>query len=76
MGSTEPPSTPPRPASRDLSPELMRCGECGLPYEDGPHASGTAGCPECDPTLRLRARARAARRARRGHRAAPLARAA
>ena len=72
MGSTEPPPTPARTGAHELHPELKRCAECGLPYEDGPHGSGTAGCRRCDPTLRLRALARAARRARRGPSGEPL----
>jgi uncharacterized paraquat-inducible protein A len=76
MGSTEPPPTPARTGAHELHPELKRCAECGLPYEDGPLGSGTAGCPGCDPTLRLRALARAARRARRGSRGEPLEQAA
>jgi hypothetical protein len=58
MGSTEPPPTPARTHAHDTAPELKRCAECGLPYQDGPFASGTAGCPGCDPTLRLRAERR------------------
>lgn len=72
MGSTEPPPTPARTPAHELHPELKRCAECGLPYDDAPHGSGTAGCAGCDPTLRLRAATRASRRARRAVRGEPL----
>ncbi len=54
MGSTEPPSTTARAAAHPEHAD-RECAECGLPYDDGPHAFGTAGCRGCDPTLRLRA---------------------
>lgn len=66
MGSTEPPSTRARIDAQTVRHELemKTCDACGLPYDDGPQGFGTAGCPECDLTLRLRAR-RGARGARR-----------
>lgn len=76
MGSTEPPPTPARTDAHAHHPELKQCAACGLPHEDDPHGSGTAGCPGCDPTLRLRALARAARRARRTAHGEPLEQAA
>lgn len=63
MGSTEPPSILARGTAHEAS-DLALCTVCGLPYEDGPHGSGTAGCLGCDPTVRLRARWREARRSR------------
>lgn len=62
MGSTEPPPIHARTdAQTGHELDLKVCAACGLPYDDGPHGSGTAGCLGCDPTIRLRA-LRAARR--------------
>jgi hypothetical protein len=61
MGSTEPPPMTARTDAQD-DLEMKNCATCGLPYDDSPYGFGTAGCPECDPTLRIRA-ARRTRRA-------------
>ncbi len=67
MGSTEPPPIAARADAQDEL-EMKHCARCGLPYNDGPHAFGTAGCPECDPTPRLRAEWAARRTSRWGGR--------